>query len=47
MRKKTRGEECDTTTHLIKIVDFAHTSCVIISLAGSYMLEKEAYKILL
>ena len=28
MRKEGRGEECDTTTHLIEIQIFTHTSHV-------------------
>ena len=28
MRKEERGEERDTTTHLIKIQIFTHASCV-------------------
>ncbi|MCG8623979.1 MAG: hypothetical protein MJE68_18565, partial [Proteobacteria bacterium] len=28
MRREGRGEECDTTTHLIKIQIFTQSSCV-------------------
>ena len=28
MRKEGRGEECDTTTHMIKIQSFTHTGRV-------------------